>query len=160
MSGEEAEKEEMHLHLQKRLYMCTSGACLIMAQMMTIPLKRPRILLTLVRFAASCWHATAAPRRGGPRRGFDVSCKLAQLGYKVGFFPASFPLLSSLFFSSLSLSLSLSICWLLERHPTHTPRFRQARWTSMSCLHSRHTLDAHSLPFTAHTMIVIAMVTP
>ena len=32
--------------------------------------------------SASCWHATAAPRRGGPRRGFDVSCKLAQLGYK------------------------------------------------------------------------------
>ena len=141
MSGEEVETEEMHLHLQKGLYMCTSGACLIMAQMMTIPLKRPRILLTLVRFAASCWHATAAPRRGGPRRGFDVSCKLAQLGYKVGFFPASFPLLSSLF--SLLL-LSLSIYWLLERHPAHIPRFREARWTSMSCLHSPDRFHTHS----------------
>ena len=155
MSGEEVETEEMHLHLQKGLYMCTSGACLIMAQMMTIPLKRPRILLTLVRFAASCWHATAAPRRGGPRRGFDVSCKLAQLGYKVGFFPASFPLLSSLF-SLLLLSLNLLVARAASR--THT----SVSGGSMDVdeLSSFPRQISHSLPFTAHTMIVIAMVNP
>jgi hypothetical protein len=81
----------------------------------TVLIERPRMYLTLVRLAASCWHATAAPRRGGPRRGFDVSCKLAQLGYKVGFFSASFSLTPS-----LSLSLSLSLYLLVEHAASRT----------------------------------------